>query len=174
MHFRQGTLLSHLTFNREHSSQACRFRPRSNELGMAEFPLRSHRLKWSRRTSLPPRKVNEAFSDAFEETYLRLKVLEQNLQLYGRSPESVIGNIRSYPRMYEPERMRGREEAHAAADAAADGLCAGTSCHIDCRSIGFEPPFCRNHCGGTSGGKGDRERCIWGSWWATSHILPKF
>lgn len=69
VHFRQGTLLSHLTFNREHSSQACRFRPRSSELGMAEFPLRSHRLKWSRSTSL------------------RLKVLEQNLQLYGRSPE---------------------------------------------------------------------------------------
>jgi hypothetical protein len=42
-----------------------------------------------------------------EGTYLRLKVLEQNLQLYGRSPESVIGNIRSYPRMYEHERMRG-------------------------------------------------------------------
>ena len=36
-----------------------------------------------------------------EGTYLRLKVLEQNLQLYGRSPESVIGNIRSYPRMYK-------------------------------------------------------------------------
>lgn len=53
--------------------------------------------------------------------------------------------------------MRGRGEAYAAADAGADGPCAGTSCHIHCRSIGFEPPFCRNHCGGTSGGKGDRE-----------------
>jgi hypothetical protein len=51
-HFRHGTLLSHLTFNREHSSHACRFRPRSKEFGMAEFPRLSQRLKWSRSTSL--------------------------------------------------------------------------------------------------------------------------
>lgn len=69
---------------------------------------------------------------------------------------------------------KGCGGAYVAADAAADGLCAGTSCHIDCRSIGFEPPSCRNHCRGTSGGKGDRERCIWGSRWDTSHVLPEF
>jgi hypothetical protein len=32
----------------------------------------------------------EEFPMVFEGTYLRLKVLEQNLQLYGRSPESVM------------------------------------------------------------------------------------
>jgi hypothetical protein len=52
LHFLHGTLLSHFTFSLEHSSHACRFRPRSRELGIAEFPRRSHRLKWSRRTSL--------------------------------------------------------------------------------------------------------------------------
>jgi hypothetical protein len=51
-HFRQGTLLSHLTFNLEHSSHACRLRPLSNEDGIAEEPRRSQRLKWSLRTSL--------------------------------------------------------------------------------------------------------------------------
>jgi hypothetical protein len=51
-HFRQGKLLSHLTFNLEHSSHACRLRPLSNEEGIAEEPRRSQRLKWSRRTSL--------------------------------------------------------------------------------------------------------------------------
>jgi hypothetical protein len=32
---------------------------------------------------------------------------------------------------------------------AADGPFVGTSCHIDCKSIGFEPPFCADHSGGT-------------------------
>jgi hypothetical protein len=31
----------------------------------------------------------ELIPTIFQSTYLRLKVLEQNLQLYGRSPESV-------------------------------------------------------------------------------------
>jgi hypothetical protein len=59
LHFRHGILLSHFTFNLEHSSQACRLRPRSKELGIAEFPLRSHRLKWSLRTSLEESLVSE-------------------------------------------------------------------------------------------------------------------
>lgn len=63
VHLRQGTVLSHLTFSLEHSSHACRFLPLSSELGIADVPLFSHRLKWSLKTSL------------------RLKVLEQNLQL---------------------------------------------------------------------------------------------
>lgn len=52
LHLRHGTSLSHLTFSLEHSLQACRFRPRSRESGIAADPRSSHLLKWSRRTSL--------------------------------------------------------------------------------------------------------------------------
>lgn len=45
LHLRQGTSLSHLTFSLEHSSHACRFRPRSKESGIAAEPRWSHLLK---------------------------------------------------------------------------------------------------------------------------------
>jgi hypothetical protein len=86
------------------------------------------------------------FPMVFKGAYLRLKVLEQNLQLYGRSPESMMPISESCeesekdPKTSGSAREREREETHAVAGAATDGLCAGTSFHIDCRSIGFEPP----------------------------------
>jgi hypothetical protein len=90
-HFRHGTLLSHLTFSLEHSSQAWRFLPLSSELGISEEPRLSQRLKWSRRTSLCPRMLIElipTFRGGGGDMYLRLKVFAQNIQLYGLSPES--------------------------------------------------------------------------------------
>jgi hypothetical protein len=66
-------------------------------------------------------------------TCLRLKVLEQNLQLYGLSPESdrMLGLIPGLE----------TSATYAVAGVAADGPCVGISCRIDCRLTGFEPPF---------------------------------
>lgn len=76
--------------------------------------------------------------------YLRLKVLAQNLQLYGLSPESVS--------RISPDRDIGysgydcsqdsvqAHDTHVAAGVARDVPFSGTSSHTDCRSIGFEPP----------------------------------
>lgn len=50
---------------------------------------------------------------------------------------------------YIPTKSQNQGGTHVAVDVAKDGLCAGISCHIDYTSIGFEPPFCRNHSGGT-------------------------
>ncbi len=55
----------------------------------------------SQHITTTPEMSAEEFPTVSEGTYLRLKVLEQNLQLYGRSPESVIRDIRSYPSRYE-------------------------------------------------------------------------
>lgn len=100
LHFRHGTLLSHFTLSLEHSSHACRFRPRSKELGISEVPRRSHRLKWSRSTSLyapqSQRRLSRWVSEVLGSTYLRLKVLEQNLQMYGLSPESAVYSLDTF------------------------------------------------------------------------------
>ena len=67
--------------------------------------------------------------------YLRLNVLEQNLQLYGLSPESKIS---------QSDTSTSRSNKHCtyvAADVVADVPFVGISCHTDCRSIGFEPPL---------------------------------
>jgi hypothetical protein len=71
-------------------------------------------------------------------TYLRLKVLEQNLQLYGLSPESIHA-VRSH--VLPNTNTTLHNSTHAAVDAAVNGLSVGISSRTGCRSIGFEPPF---------------------------------
>lgn len=89
--------------------------------------------------------------------YLRLNVLEQNLQLYGLSPESASAHLGS---VWDTEILRGGSAGgslgyrvgswtftYVAVDVAGDVLCAGISCRTGCRSRGSEPgPFCLFHC----------------------------
>lgn len=140
LHFRHGVLLSHFTFNLEHSSHACRFRPRSRELGIAEFPRRSHRLKWSRRTSLKGEDISPPLPKRCDKRYLRLNVLEQNLQPYGLSPESIYTS-----QLISCSAIRSSGAQYVVVGGGGDGPFAGRSSHIDHRSKGFEPPLRRNH-----------------------------
>jgi len=71
-------------------------------------------------------------------TYLRLKVFAQNLQLYGRSPESAreVNKLRALDK-------RAANATNVVVDGVADAPCVETSCRTDCRLTGFEPPLCR-------------------------------
>jgi hypothetical protein len=77
-------------------------------------------------------------------TYLRLNVLEQNLQLYGLSPESKVP-CQPWTMIFAPGEPEKRGGTYAVADVAEDEPSAGTSCHIDCRSKGCEPPLLCSH-----------------------------
>lgn len=79
------------------------------------------------------------FSEGLARRYLRLNVLEQNLQLYGLSPESSYADP-----LTSCATIRGERGciSYAAVGGEGDGPCAGRSCHTDRRSKGREPPFC--------------------------------
>jgi hypothetical protein len=74
-------------------------------------------------------------------TYLRLNVLLQNLQLYGRSPESMPSSVS--PRHHLSAKYITTIETvvtYAAADVLTNAPFAETSFRKRCMSTGFEPP----------------------------------